>query len=212
MSRDHKGANFEMLTHNDRPLNEQATLAGWPTPDTSNIGDGTPFEQQMENMTARRARVKEQGQQGSGRSMTLQFAAQATGWPSPTASDSNREPSEHFTTPNITLNHAAVLSGWGTPTANEPGGTPERFVERKQEKVGGQAVTMLTHQVQMIGPARLTVDGLLLTGSGAGTRSGGQLDPEHSRWLMALPPEWCACAPTATASSRRSPRASSKPA
>jgi hypothetical protein len=44
----------------------QAAMAGWPTPDTMNVADGTPFETQMANMTARRARVKEEGQNGSG--------------------------------------------------------------------------------------------------------------------------------------------------
>ena len=74
------------------PLTMAAQLVGWPTPDTANISDGTPFEKQMENMVARRARVKEQKQNGSGRSMTLQFAAQATGWPTPNTMDTvNRE-------------------------------------------------------------------------------------------------------------------------
>ena len=159
-------------------LPRQAQLAGWPTPDTTNVADGTPYEVQKANMDARRARVKEQGLNGSGRSMTLQFAAQAAGWP--------------------------------TPMAKEAG--PD-FAIKDREKSGGlslQTTAALTFNPDA--PARLTVDGQLLTGSGAGTRSGGQLNPAHSRWLMGLPPEWCACAPTATASSRKSRPRSSKPA
>jgi len=45
--------------------------------------------------------------------------------------------------------------------------------------------------------------GVRLTGFSAAILTepdGGQLSPAHSRWLMALPPEWDACAPTATRS------------
>jgi len=98
---------------------------------------------------------------------------------------------------------AFTLVGWQTPTANTPGGTPDQALARKEKVSCGNSVTCLPHQVQLIGPARLTVSGEMLTGSAAGTESGGQLNPAHSRWLMGLPAEWCDCAPTETRSTRK---------
>jgi hypothetical protein len=51
--------------------------------------------------------------------------------------------------------------------------------------------------------------GTLANGCPAGTGSGGQLNPAFSRWLMGYPAEWDDCAPTGTASSRKSGRSSS---
>ncbi|MGL5117543.1 MAG: hypothetical protein ACRC7C_19700 [Beijerinckiaceae bacterium] len=66
------------------------------------------------------------------------------------------------------------MAGWGTPTATEPGGSPEQFVARKQEKVGGDAITMLAHQVTLAAwPTPLRQDSESSGGEGAiarGTR------------------------------------------
>ena len=59
------------------------------------------------------------------------------------------------------------------------------------------------------GSARLSDSGVPLTGSGAATSGGGPLNPEHSRWLQGLPPEWASCAPTEMPSSRKSRQNSS---
>ena len=45
---------------------------------------------------------------------------------------------------------------------------------------------------------------------GDGTASSGSLNPEFSRWLMGLPPEWDACAPMATPSTRKQRKSLSK--
>lgn len=59
------------------------------------------------------------------------------------------------------------------------------------------------------GPDLAAIVGLMSSGSPAGTGSGGQLNPDFTRWLMGLPPEWDDCAVMATRSSSRSRRSSS---
>lgn len=59
-------------------------------------------------------------------------AAHVVGWPTPTQTDSLRQPGENFTTKNITLNHAAVMAGWPTPVANDDNKTPEAHLAMKQ--------------------------------------------------------------------------------
>ena len=78
----------------DQAPTVETVLTGWPTPDTVAIGDGTDFETQRLALLARRERTKAAVKAGkvlagSGRSMSLQMAAQSVylmeSWGTPTA-------------------------------------------------------------------------------------------------------------------------------
>lgn len=92
------------------------------------------------------------------------------------------------------LPRQANLCGWPTPIA-------------KEAKAGlhcsNQVTVSMAAQLVADGPARLLVSGETLTGSVAGTASGGQLNPSHSRWLMGYPKAWDDCAPNKPTRSRK---------
>lgn len=176
-------------------LQTAALLTGWPTPAANE------FEpKDLQKLLERREKYSTKyGNNGFG--LTLgQSVHLLAGWPTPTTIDNNQIAGQgaaaNAPKRGTTLGGAARLAAWPTPTATDGKGGYQGGRIRN----GKLSTDRLDVAAQIAGPARLTVSGVMLIGSIARMESGGQLDPDHSRWLMGFPPEWEDCAPTETLS------------
>ena len=174
-------------------------------------------------------------------SASTSSALPETGWPTTGAKDGDKsvrtfegaakEAERKGWTNDLCTAAHSVLAGWPTPMARNTTGASE--TETRQGSADLQTVSgwaspttrdwkdspgMATHSTNPDGSERVRMDllprqafGAAPIGSPVETASSGQLNPAHSRWLMGLPRAWDDCAPTATPSSRKSPRRSSKP-
>jgi hypothetical protein len=188
-------------------LNHAAVLAGWPTP-TASLG----VKGVNPDPEAIIARNKLKGQD-------LGAITSLAGWPTPTASmqtmgdvvQAMSAGNRSARTSYQDANQNFFLGGWPTPTCQTPQSLRGKGQDPFKRKDQGRTVdlTSAIHYIERDSPARLTVSGEMLIGFSAGTSSGGQLSPEHSRWLMGIPIEWSFCAVTAMQSMRASRKASS---
>lgn len=162
-------------------LQEQARWAGWPTPQANDSEKrGSP------SLTP-------------GAQSCLPTAVPAlAAWVTPSARDWKDTPGMATERPdgkprNDQLPRQAYLSGWPTCRAEDSESAGARLGRGVADTV--TAVARLSRWTTTDGPARLTVSGEMLIGCSARMESGGQLNPEHARWLMACPSQWGRSAP-----------------
>ncbi|SMG00367.1 macromolecule metabolism; macromolecule synthesis, modification; dna-replication, repair, restr./modif [Burkholderia singularis] len=170
-------------------LGRVAWLAGWPSTTSTDA-----LRKPSHNFTTT--------------NITLNHAAVLAGWPTPTAALADKGVRsteggirEAMRSRSPDLAAMACLSSWPTPQASDStgGGQVKRAMGETRH---GSNLNDFVLLVATNRPARLTVSGELLTGCSAGMKSGGQLNPAHSRWLMGLPVAWDECAPIKNASPR----------
>lgn len=192
-------------TSGSAPSSEPSAMSGWPT---ATARDGFPAHSE-EYIAAKKA-------QGHGMA-NLNDLVMLAGWTTASASDGSRAGTgitEGMTGSSLT--QQAQVAGWPTTQASDGsgGGQAKRALNPARSN-DLMDFAMLAKDC----PARLTASGQMLTGSCAGMESGGQLNPDLSRWLMGYPVAWGSCGASAMqlirtrrqSSSKRSAKASILP-
>ena len=182
-------------------------MAAWPTPNASMVSNNSDLQCSGDGRTTPNK---------------LGWASAMTAWPTPTvgnasgsqmakgASATGRRPDGSKAT--VSLNAVGQLSAWPTPAARDWKDTGN-LAESMVRSDGKSRLDTVPRIASICGPARLTATGEMLTGSDAQTKSGGQLNPKHSLWLMLGPfaTAWASCGERVMRSRSGKRKASSKP-
>jgi hypothetical protein len=172
-------------------LQDFALLASWPTTTKEDA------------KSSRRHGYMVKGNQGT----TLTDAANLIGWNTPRATDgSNGGPNQA----GGALPADAAKAAWSTPRANKWGfpdahGSHEALLASwaTPQCADARGATGPASKNKDLGLDARLVSGQPATGSPASTEKRGQLNPEHSLWLMGIPIEWVSCVPQGTRSARK---------
>jgi len=180
-----QGRRLFRLVPSMRPI-EEIDCGLWPTPTLPNGGRSIAHADEWRGNTPYH----------NGKKIQVDLSQVVKGmWPTPTTTDAKRGVGTirpHDTGIPLPQRVAQTVAMWHTPTCHmaKEGGYPAEFT-RNTPTITAEAYTAL---------------GLTASGSPGQTERPGALNPAFVSWLMGFPPEWDACAPTATQSSRPSRR------
>lgn len=123
---------------------------------------------------------------------SLSQLAKTAAWPT-TIANAWKHPGNQGRQGGDNIQTAVQKAAWPTSTANDHKGSGPTVIRKDGKDRTFSRLDYATEQ-GIKKPIRITDSGQLLIGSSARMESSGQLNPEHSRWLMGFPPEWDACA------------------
>ena len=168
-----------MLKNSDGTGAQTVKVAGWPTPNTMNVKGAY---QDVDLI---------QGRKEAGRQQNLQDIVQLSGWGTPQAMDAMGYRSYEAM---VAQAQNGKRTGRTFPGNLREQVSPMMQIAYQDAMARARGDLRASHQFKQEA-ARLTVTGQMLTGSGAEMEGGGQLNPEHPRWLMGCPEAWAQCHP-----------------
>ena len=172
-------------------LAQQVKMTNWSTP---RIGGSN---ESLESWLTRKQKEYETYPGKGIGTPSVDVQAQMTNWPtcgcsddrSPNVADAMSWYREDGSKKQKRLQDVAATATWPTSSATDHKGGYQGGRIRN----GKLSVDRLDVAAQLVMPdypIRITLDGMMLTGSIAAMNGSGPLSPEHSRWLMGFPGVW----------------------